>query len=162
MASVVGGGTSVNAIPNEVWVEVDLRSKAPSELARLEKRFLKIVDDAVQAENHARSVREGPVTAEAILIGDRPAGASDPASAVVRYATDAIAAHGFAPRSVFSSTDANIAMSLGIPAVKIGSGGTGGRGHSLEEWIDVEEPSSLRGMAAGLTVILAIAGMEAA
>ena len=161
-ASVVGGGTSVNAIPNEVWVEVDLRSKAPLQLDRLEKRFLRIVEDAVQAENHARSVREGPVTAEATLIGDRPAGAADPTGEVVRYATDAIAAHGFVPRPVFSSTDANIAMSLGIPAVKIGSGGTGGRGHSLEEWIDVEEQSSLRGMAAGLTAVLAIAGMEAA
>jgi di/tripeptidase len=63
---------------------------------------------------------------------------------------------------VFSSTDANIPMSLGIPAVKIGSGGTGGRGHSLEEWIDVEEAASLRGMAAGLTTVLAIAGLESA
>jgi acetylornithine deacetylase/succinyl-diaminopimelate desuccinylase-like protein len=161
-ATVVGGGTSVNAIPNEVWLEVDLRSKAPLQLDRLEKRFLKIVEDAVQAENHARSVREGPVTAEATMIGDRPAGATDPASELVRYATDAIAAHGFAPRPVFSSTDANIAMSLGIPAVKIGSGGTGGRGHSLEEWIDVEEQASVRGMAAGLTAVLAIAGLEAA
>jgi acetylornithine deacetylase/succinyl-diaminopimelate desuccinylase-like protein len=161
-ASVVGGGTSVNAIPNEVWVEVDLRSKAPLQLDRLEKRFLRIVEDAVQAENHARSVREGPVTAETTLIGDRPAGAADPAGDLVRYATDAITAHGFVPRPVFSSTDANIAMSLGIPAVKIGSGGTGGRGHSLEEWIDVEAQSSLRGMAAGLTAVLAIAGMEAA
>jgi len=161
-ASVVGGGTSVNSIPNDVWLEVDLRSKVPFQLDRLEKRFLRIVDDAVQAENHARSVREGPVTAEPVLIGNRPAGATDPASEVVRYATDAIAAHGFAPHLSFSSTDANIAMSLGIPAVKIGSGGTGGRGHSLEEWIDVEAESSLRGMAAGLTAVLAIAGMEAA
>jgi acetylornithine deacetylase/succinyl-diaminopimelate desuccinylase-like protein len=161
-ASVVGGGTSVNAIPNEVWLEVDLRSKAPLQLDRLEKRFLRIVEDAVQAENHARSVREGPVTAEATMIGDRPAGATDPASELARYATDAIAAHGFTPRPAFSSTDANIAMSLGIPAVKIGSGGTGGRGHSPEEWIDVEEQASVRGMAAGLTAVLAIAGMEAA
>jgi acetylornithine deacetylase/succinyl-diaminopimelate desuccinylase-like protein len=159
-ASVSGGGTAVNAIPNEVWVEVDLRSKAPSELDRLERRFLRIIDDAVQAENHARSVREGPVTAETKLIGDRPAGSSDPASEVVRYATDAIAAYGFAPRHVYSSTDANIPMSLGIPAVKIGSGGTGGRGHSLDEWIDVEAANSVRGMAAGLAAVLAIAGTD--
>jgi hypothetical protein len=50
-------------------------------------------------------------------------------------------------------------MSLGIPAIKIGSGGTGGRGHSLEEWIDVSPETSLRGMAAGLATVLAAAGM---
>ena len=50
-------------------------------------------------------------------------------------------------------------MSLGIPAIKIGSGGTGGRGHSLEEWIDVEQGASVRGMSARLTSILALAGV---
>jgi hypothetical protein len=49
-------------------------------------------------------------------------------------------------------------MSLGIPAIKIGSGGTGGRGHSLEEWIDVAAEPSIRGMAAGLATLLAVAG----
>ncbi len=161
-ASVVGGGTSVNSIPNEAWVQIDLRSKAPSELDRLERRFLRIVEDAVQAENHARSVHEGPVTAEATLIGDRPAGASDLASDLVRYATDALAAHGFESRQTYSSTDANIPMSLGIPAVKIGSGGTSGRGHSLEEWMDVEPATAVRGRSAGLAALLAIAGMEEA
>ena len=106
-------------------------ARTPAELTRLERRFLQDRHDAVQAENHARSVREGEVIAELKLVGDRPAGATDPAGDLVRYATDAIAAHGFLPRHVFSSTDANIAMSLGIPAVKIGSGGSGGRGHSL-------------------------------
>lgn len=160
-ASVVGGGTSVNAIPDAVWLEVDLRSQDPQELARLEARFLRIVEAAVDAENHARSVREGEVKAEVALTGDRPAGATDHACPLARYAADAIAAHGFTPRLSASSTDANIAMSLGIPAIKIGSGGTGGRGHSLEEWIDVEEKASVRGMAAGLVTLLAIAGMEA-
>jgi acetylornithine deacetylase/succinyl-diaminopimelate desuccinylase-like protein len=160
-ASVVGGGTSVNSIPNEVWVQVDLRSKEPAELERLERRFLRIVADAVEAENHARSVREGPIVAETKLLGDRPAGASDPASELVRYATDAMAAHGFATHHLYSSTDANIPMSLGIPAVKIGSGGTSGRGHSLEEWMDVAPEPTVRGRAAGLATVLAIAGMAA-
>ena len=158
-ASVVGGGTSVNSIPNEVWVQVDLRSKEPAELDRLERRFLRIVGDAVEAENHARSVREGPIVAETKLLGDRPAGASDPSSELVRYATDAMAAHGFATPHLYSSTDANIPMSLGIPAVKIGSGGTSGRGHSLEEWMDVAPEPCVRGRAAGLAAVLAIAGM---
>jgi acetylornithine deacetylase/succinyl-diaminopimelate desuccinylase-like protein len=159
-ASVVGGGTSVNAIPNEIWVEIDLRSKDAAELARLEARFHAIVAAAVAAENAARSVRDGPVTAQAIPIGDRPAGQTPDDSDLVGIARAAIAAHGFAPRLVASSTDANIAMSLGIPAIKIGSGGSGGRAHSLDEWIDVEPEASLRGMAAGLATLLAAAGME--
>jgi len=68
-------------------------------------------------------------------------------------------AHGFTPSFEASSTDANIPMSLGIPAIKIGSGGTGGRGHSLEEWLDVEPEASVRGMAAGLATLLAAAGV---
>ena len=58
-----------------------------------------------------------------------------------------------------SSTDSNIPISLGIPAVTIGSGGTGGRAHSLDEWIDVAKPESLRGMTVGLAAVLAMAGV---
>jgi len=129
------------------------------ELARLEARFQAIVEQAVAAENHARSTQNGAVKAELKLVGDRPAGATPMDSDLVRLATASITAHGFAPRHEFSSTDANIPMSLGIPAIKIGSGGTGGRGHSLDEWIDVEKGASVRGMSAGLTAILAVAGV---
>lgn len=159
-ASVVGGGTSVNAIPNEAWLEVDLRSEAPVELARLEARLHAILKQAVEAENHARSTAQGEVTVEATLIGDRPAGSTPLDSDIVRLSTAALQAHGFKPRHVASSTDANIPMALGIPAIKIGSGGSGGRAHSLEEWIDVEKEPSLRGMAATLTAILAVAGLN--
>jgi acetylornithine deacetylase/succinyl-diaminopimelate desuccinylase-like protein len=158
--SVVGGGTSVNAIPNEVWIEVDLRSEDAAELAHLEARFHTLVAEAAAAENRARSTRDGAVTAQTIAIGDRPAGRTSEASDLVRIARAAVGAHGFVPRLVSSSTDANIAMSLGIPAIKIGSGGRGGRAHSLDEWIDVEPEASLRGMAAGLATLLAAAGME--
>ncbi|MFZ4408473.1 MAG: M20/M25/M40 family metallo-hydrolase [Paracraurococcus sp.] len=160
-ASVLGGGTSVNAIPNEVWMEVDLRSQSAAELARLEAEFLAGVAAAAAAENAARSTREGAVTVEATSIGDRPAGATAPDAAIIQLATAAVAAHGFTPQHAFSSTDANIPMSLGIPAIKIGSGGSGGRAHSLEEWIDVEPRESLHGMSASLAAILAVAGMEA-
>jgi tripeptide aminopeptidase len=158
-ASVTGGGTSINSIPNEVWTDFDLRSESPEELATLEARFLAIVDAAVAAENHARSIAAGPITAETTLTGDRPAGRTDPDSDLVRIAHAAIAAHGFTPSFEASSTDANIPMSLGIPAIKIGTGGTGGRAHSLEEWIDVTPDPSIRGMAAGLTTLLALAGL---
>ena len=69
------------------------------------------------------------------------------------------APHHFTPEHEASSTDSNVPMSLGIPAIKIGSGGTGGRQHSLEEWIDVAKEPSVRGMAAGLATVLAVAGM---
>ena len=158
-ASVVGGGTSINSIPNEVWMDVDLRSQSVQELARLETRFRSIVEQAVAAENHARSTQNGPVKAELKLVGDRPAGATPMDSDIVTFATAAITAHGFTPRHEYSSTDANIPMNLGIPAIKVGSGGTGGRGHSLDEWIDVEKGASVRGMLASLTAILAVAGV---
>ena len=157
--SVVGGGTSINAIPNEAWIEVDLRSAAPAELARLEARFMAILQQAVDGENHARSVAQGPITMEATLVGDRPAGSTALDSDIVRHAMAAIEAHGFTTACVASSTDANIPMALGIPAIKIGSGGSGGRAHSLEEWIDVDKDPSLRGMSATLTAILAVAGV---
>ncbi len=157
--SVTGGGTSINAIPNEVWMDVDLRSQSADELARLEAHFQAIVHRAVEGENAARSTHTGTITAELKLVGDRPAGATDTDSDLVRLATAAIAAHGFSPSHEFSSTDANIPMSLGIPAIKIGSGGSGGRAHSLDEWIDVEPTASVRGMAAGLAAILAVAGV---
>jgi tripeptide aminopeptidase len=158
-ASVTGGGTSINSIPNAVWTEFDLRSESPDELMRLEAIFLNLVDKSVAAENAARSTQNGPVTAEVTKIGDRPAGRTDEACDLVRLAHAAISAHGFRPGFEVSSTDANIPMSLGIPAIKIGSGGTGGRGHSLDEWIDVAPEPSIRGMAAGLTTVLAVAGI---
>jgi tripeptide aminopeptidase len=159
-ASVTGGGTSINSIPNSVWTEFDLRSESPDELARLEATFLNLVDRSIAAENMARSTQNGPVAAEIRKIGDRPAGRTDETGDLVRLAHAAISAHGFRPGFEFSSTDANVPMSLGIPAIKIGSGGTGGRGHSLEEWIDVTPDPSIRGMAAGLTTVLAVAGIS--
>jgi tripeptide aminopeptidase len=158
-ASVTGGGTSINSIPNSVWTDFDLRSEAPGELARLEATFHEIVEQSVAAENAARSTRNGPIEAELQKIGDRPAGRTDEGCDLVRLAHAAISAHGFDPRFETSSTDANIPMSLGIPAIKIGSGGSGGRAHSLEEWIDVAPEPSIRGMAAGLATLLAVAGL---
>ena len=158
--SIVSGGTSVNAIPNEVRIEVDLRSRAPAELARIDAEFRAIVERAVAQENATRDTRDGTVSAEIIPIGDRPAGGTAHDNPIVAAATAAVAYHGYTVSYEDSSTDANIPMSLGIPALRIGSGGRGGRAHSLEEWIDVEREESLRGMSASLLTILAAAGAE--
>ena len=159
-AATVGGGTSINAIPNEVWLEVDLRSVSQSELDRIDTAFHEMIRAAVDAENRRGDTASGVVTARADRIGNRPAGRNPQGSPFVATAADAVAAFGFTPRFEAASTDANIPISLGIPAVRIGSGGTGGRAHSLDEWIDVEPELSLRGIHAILAAILAAAGLE--
>jgi acetylornithine deacetylase/succinyl-diaminopimelate desuccinylase-like protein len=157
--SVVAGGTSINAIPETVTMEVDLRSASAEELAKLEAAFLAGVEAAVASENAAR---QGTLKVELTRVGDRPAGHTPNSAPIARLAAAAVAAEGYQPAFEWSSTDANIPMSLGIPALRIGSGGTGGRAHSLEEWIDVEIESSLAGMRASLATILAVAEMEIA
>ncbi|HZG31645.1 MAG TPA: M20/M25/M40 family metallo-hydrolase [Sphingopyxis sp.] len=159
-ASVTGGGTSVNSIPNEVYMEFDMRSENPAELAKVEQAFLAIVQKSVEGENAARSTREGPITADVKMIGDRPAGQTAATEQIVRNADAIIRANGLEPRPSFSSTDSNMPMSLGIPAVTIGSGGQGARAHSLDEWIDVEKTKSLHGATVGLGILLATAGAQ--
>ena len=159
-ASVVGGGTSVNSIPNAVFMEFDMRSEDPAELAKIEKGFLDVVARSVDLENRSRQVREGKVVPDIKMIGDRPAGRTLASAEVVQIASAVIEAKGSKPRPSSSSTDSNLAMSIGIPAVTIGSGGKGGRSHSLDEWIDVEKGGSLKGMAVGLGILLATAGVE--
>jgi di/tripeptidase len=158
-ASVVGGGTSVNSIPDAIWLEVDMRSESAEELAKLDRRFLEIVHAAVEHENTARSTRLGRVTAEPKLIGDRPTGATREDAEIVQVTKAAVSAAGYAPILGASSTDSNIPISLGIPAVTIGAGGQGGRAHSLDEWIDVARPEAVRGARVGLAALLAMAGM---
>jgi di/tripeptidase len=158
-ASITGGGTSINAIPNAVWTEFDLRSESAAQLAILEQEFFALLAEATAAENTARSVASGSITYTVKPIGDRPAGQTAHEADLVQIAKAAIEAHGFPTQYEYSSTDANIPMSLGIPAIRIGSGGRGGRAHSLEEWIDVEPTESIRGMTAGLATLLAVADM---
>jgi len=156
--SVVGGGTSVNSIPDAIWLEVDMRSASKDELAKLDGQFLKIVEGAVEQENAARSTRAGKVSAEVKLIGDRPTGNTREDADIVQLTAAAVRAAGLTPELGASSTDSNIPISLGIPAVTIGSGGSGGRAHAVDEWIDVSKPESLKGMTVGLAALLAMAG----
>ncbi|WP_376096091.1 M20/M25/M40 family metallo-hydrolase [Roseomonas sp. CCTCC AB2023176] len=158
-ASVVGGGTSVNSIPNEMWLEVDLRSDDAAELRRIDEDFNAIVQRAVAEENAARDTSKGPVTAEVKVIGDRPAGAIDTSSELVAHARAAADALGFAPKTVASSTDASIPISLGIPGIAV-SAGAGAGAHTLDEYIDVEPTRSLHDMQLAFATILAMAGAE--
>jgi acetylornithine deacetylase/succinyl-diaminopimelate desuccinylase-like protein len=159
---LIGGGTSVNSIPLSGWMDVDMRSESLVELKRVEDRLLKIVQDAADGENFARSTKEGKITVEAKLIGDRPAGETAVESRLVQTAKAAIEAgdYKFAYRS--SSTDSNMPMSLGIPALTIGRMGPDkfGRAHSLDEWIDVEKGPMVKAMTTCLSIILATTGVE--
>jgi acetylornithine deacetylase/succinyl-diaminopimelate desuccinylase-like protein len=159
---LVGGGTSVNSIPVSGWMEVDMRSESLVELKRVEDRLLKIVQDAADGENFARSTREGKITVEAKLVGDRPAGLTEPGSPLVQTAKAAIEAGGYKFGYRSSSTDSNMPMSLGIPALTIGRMGPDqfGRAHSLDEWIDVEKGPMVKAMTTCLSIILATTGVE--
>jgi acetylornithine deacetylase/succinyl-diaminopimelate desuccinylase-like protein len=159
MTSVVGGGTSVNSIPDSIWLEVDMRSPGKVELAELDARFLQIVSAAVDQENAARSTRQGQISADIKLIGDRPTGTTRDDAEIVQVTAASVRAAGFQPLLNAGSTDSNVPISLGIPAVTIGSGAAGGgRAHALDEWIDLSKPETLRGMTVGLAALLAMAG----
>lgn len=157
---VVGGGTSVNSIPFEQWMEVDMRSESPAELAKLEETFKRLMQEAADEENRVRSTRQGLIQADLKLIGDRPSGQTPRDSRLVEVAAAAVRAAGMEPTFSYSSTDSNIPISLGIPAITIDSGGRGGRAHALDEWIDVEKAASLRGIESALTILLTLAGVN--
>ena len=154
---VVSGGTSVNSIPFEVSMDVDLRSESREELNKLTDKFHGILFEAVEEENKSRSTAQGKIKVEAKLIGDRPNGETAVDSPFMKTVAAAIRAFDLEPSYQISSTDANIPISMGIPAGTIGRG-KGGRQHSLEEWVDVEKTASVQAAQIALVMFLAIAG----
>jgi len=155
---VVRGGTSVNSIPADVSMDVDLRSEACAELKKIDDAFLAIVRDAVAEENRTRSTREGPIEVDPKVIGERPCGETPESAPIVQSAAAAIRAFGLTPAFTISSTDANVPMSLGIPAITIGRGGPGGRSHSPDEWVDVDPAANARNVQVALAILLTVAG----
>lgn len=156
---VVSGGSSVNSIPSSASCRVDFRSVAGSELDRVERYFRDAVGAAVTEENRL-AASSGTVLEVAIrAIGTRPSGEASEASAIVRAAVDASRALGVRPVLDCASTDSNIPISLGIPAVTLGGGGTGGGMHTLDEWYD---PAGREiGIKRALLLVLSLAGLEA-
>jgi acetylornithine deacetylase/succinyl-diaminopimelate desuccinylase-like protein len=156
---LIGGGTSVNSIPYEAWMEVDLRSESSDELKRLEDAFIRIMHEAGDDENSVRSTAQGRIEVETKLIGDRPSGTISITAPIVQTAAAVMKALGMTPVYSNSSTDANIPISIGIPAITLDSGGRGGRPHALDEWIDVEKTASVKGTSIALGILLSLAGM---
>ena len=128
----IGGGTSINAIASEAWMEVDLRSVSRESLTALETQMRTAVANGVASENRRWGGRD-PVSAAIQLVGERPAGETDGRDPLVQRARQLSAALGVSVSLSESSTDSNFPMSLGIPAITIGGGGEGSGEHSLEE-----------------------------
>ncbi len=154
---VISGGNSVNSIPTEADVKVDLRSEDEAELSRLESELRKAFADAVGEEMAAAS--EGsPLKLKISVIGVRPAGKLAEDSPLLVAIENADRYLGNRSRLERSSTDANLPLSQGIPAIAIGGGGQGGGSHSLDEWYD---PAGRElGLKRALLTILAVAGVQ--
>jgi tripeptide aminopeptidase len=154
----VEGGTSVNSVPYEARLKVDIRSESEDELAKLESALRECVSAGVRDEMESpRDRSKGKLEWKVDLLGSRPGGelaADSPLLAALRAADDYV---GNQSRLERSSTDANIPLSNGIDAISIGAGGTGGGAHSLQEWY---EPSGREmGLKRALLTLLGISGI---
>lgn len=150
----IGGGTSVNAIPAEAWMELDLRSADSAQLLALDTKVKQAVDAAAHEEN-MRWGRPGAVTVVKELIGNRPAGSISRSAPVVQTAQAAARAVGASASLTESSSDANLPMSLNIPALTIGGGGNSTNSHALDESFDTTD--SWRGTQNALLLTIALA-----
>ncbi len=153
---VVGGGTSVNSIPTDMFMLVDMRSESPGELKQVDDAFQRVVREAVDEENKVRSTAEGKIVADVKLIGDRPSGSTPTSTYLVQVAASVARVYGFTPTFEIGSTDANVPIAMGIPAITIGRG-AGGRSHSMDEWIDVTKEKNVQAGEVVLATILAAA-----
>lgn len=154
---VIGGGTSVNSIPFESWMEVDMRSENPERIEGIDKLLQAAVQRALKEENQMK--RHGPdLELEVKPIGDRPAGGIAPNTPLVQRALAATKSMNVEPKIRVGSTNSNIPFSKGIPAITIGAGGKAGGAHSLNEWWLQDEEAVLATQKA-LLVLLGEAGL---
>ena len=150
----VGGGTSVNAIPFEAWMEVDMRSADVKSLDRVNAMFKNALNEAVEEENQ-RWNNKGPVTVSPEMVGLRPAGQTPADSPIVQTALAISKSLGFNSKLGAGSTDSNVPMNLHIPAITIGGGGSGANAHSLNEYYDSTD--SWKGTQRALLLVVALA-----
>jgi tripeptide aminopeptidase len=154
----IEGGTSINSIPHEARLKVDIRSESEDELARLEAALRECVSAGVRDETEsARDRSKGQLQWIVDLLGSRPGGELASGSALLAALRVADEAVGNSSRIERSSTDANIPLSMGIEAIAIGAGGNGGGAHSLDEWY---EPAGRElGLKRALLTLLGVAGV---
>jgi tripeptide aminopeptidase len=150
-----GGGTSINAIPQQAWAEVDARSESEPALERIEGEIRRTVAQCVGEAS--RGPARGQLSTEITVLGVRPGGATSPEASLVRAAAAATRAVGVEPTLSASSTDANVPMAAGIPAVTVGGGGEAGLAHTTEEWYSNE--GGVEGVLRALYTLLLVAGV---
>lgn len=151
----IGGGMSVNSIPEEAWLEVDARCDNAEVLQRCADEIHQAARAAAHDENQRRSPGTRPLSVVSTMIGDRPCGELPPDHPFVVMAAAATRSIGRDPELVTASTDANVPISLGVPAVTIGAGGRGGGIHTTGEWF--ENVGGTLGVARALTMVVAAA-----
>jgi len=128
-----GGGTSVNAIPFESWAEVDMRSESREYLKKIDSIFKSSMTKGLNEYN--KQIKKGQIlTLTLTPIGFRPSGKTLATDPIVQRASAAAALYGADPKLITESTNANIAISKGIPAITIGAGGKSDHAHALSEW----------------------------
>jgi tripeptide aminopeptidase len=155
----IGGGLSVNSIPSSAWIEIDARSTSANQLDELERTVRRAAHSAADEENARRTLGTSPLTVRIESIGERPCGETPVEDDLVQQAIEATTLIGRQPDLALASTDANVPISQGIPAIAIGAGGRGGDAHTHAEWFD-----NLRGtlgVARALTIVTAAARLVA-
>ena len=152
----MGGGTSINSVPFESWMEVDMRSVEQSKLDAIDAVLQRAVQQALLGENTARL--KGPeLTVEVERVGTRPAAHGDINSRLMQSAAASLALFGLQIEPQTSSTDANLPISRGIPAITISRGGKSADSHSpAESWQNI---NAHVGLQVGLLTLLAEAGL---
>lgn len=158
---LIRGGTSVNSIPESASMKVDIRSTSMAEMERLEQTLRLALNRAVEDETMAAEMksavqRRPGVTCEVVAIGNRPAGELATGARILHAIRAVDAQLNNAAQVQRASTDANIPMSLGLEAIAIGGGGTGGGAHTLQEWFD--STGRELGLKRILLTLLALAG----
>jgi acetylornithine deacetylase/succinyl-diaminopimelate desuccinylase-like protein len=156
---LIEGGNSVNSIPERASMTVDMRSVSSEEIDKLEAHLQRAVEAALREESLQRATSGTSLRCEFEMIGNRPSGEVSAESEIVRAAIECSRALGIEPRLDCSSTDSNIPISLGIPAITLGVGGTSNNCHTLTEWYDPAGRET--GLKRLILLALALAGLAA-
>lgn len=151
----LGGGTGLNSIPQEAWLDLDLRSEDPRALAQLDVTMRAALERAADDENRRRTAGSPTLRVEVQLLGDRPSGMTPRAHPLVQAAVAANRALGRDAELASASTDANVPIALGIPAIALGAGGKAGDAHLATEWY--ENVEGALGITRALLVTAAMA-----
>lgn len=152
---MIRGGRSVNAIPQTASVDVDMRSTDGARIDRLEEFLRRAAEETAVLEQHRVGDLHGRIQVEVQLLGERPAGEIPQECDLLQVAIQATRAFGIEPKFESASTDANIPISMGIPAIALGSGGLAGGVHTLHEWYDpcTRETGIKRVLLTALTMV---------